>query len=296
MHTQPFTRLAALLTGLFLVAGCQQPAEIELESDPADENLEVYAVNLTDPDVATNPVDSIAVLPDDQTKYAGLFVINSVTWDAGTTVRHLAYSRALVGDTIVRVLGRKVGVRGRDLGTMTLNGMPMYKVPHRIPVNRIFGRDTSIIFGVEYVTGLGQNYLANHVYTWTMTPVSGTPRTVDIETPDSLVVLAPKGGAVFLRGTDADIRWSGGRGKMTIIVSAYEPTLNQLIPVMELRVKANSGRAKFPAKLLAMLPAHRHFVLTFVLANRSVSDVGQPVSATVLVQAAFVHNCYIEVQ
>ena len=161
MNMTPYTRLAALFAILSCIAGCKQPADIELTSDTSDENLEVYSVATSDPDIATSPVDSIAVLPEDQTKHFGLFVINSVTWDVGTTPRHVAYSRVLVGDTVARVLGRRVGVRGIDLGTLMLNGTPMAKVPHRIPVDRIFGRDTTIVFGVEYLLDLTRSYRAN---------------------------------------------------------------------------------------------------------------------------------------
>lgn len=296
VNTSSHHRLATLLSALLLMAGCKQPADVELTSEVSDENLEVYSVTVSEPDVATSSVDSIAVLPEDQTKHDGLCVINSVTWDDGTTVRHLAYARVFIGDTVARVLGRKVGVRGMDLGRLTLNGTPMLKVPHRIPVNRIFGRDTTIVFGWEYVLDITQSHRANFAYTWTMTPVVGSPRSVGIATPESLVVLAPRSGAVFSRGRNAQLRWTGGTGKMTIIISSYDAVLNQVTPVLEIKAKADNGRVTLPSKLLAMLPAHRYFILTFALANRSVIDVTQPVGGRVLVQAACVHNCYVEVQ
>jgi hypothetical protein len=292
----PSSRLAVLLAVLSFIAGCKQPADIELTSDSDGENLEVYSVASSDPDIATSPVDSIAVLPEEQTKHFGLFVINSVTWDDGSTPRHLTYSRVLVGDTVARVLGRKVGVRGIDLGTLTLNGTPMVKVPHRIPVDRIFGRDTTIVFGVEYLLDLTRSYRANLPYTWTVTPVLGASRSVSIESPESLAVIAPRSGAVFSRSQNAQVRWSGGTGKLTIIVSSYEQARNQVTPVLELKVKAANGKATLPAKLLAMLPANRYFILTFVLANRTTLDVAQPAGGKLLVQAASVYNCYVEVQ
>ena len=98
------------------------------------------------------------------------------------------------------------------------------------------------------------------------------------------------------RTKDLDIRWNGGKGKMSVIVSQYDPPTRTVKPILELRVKANNGKAVVPAKLLSTLPQQRYFVLTFILANRKEVTVTQPATGTILVQAAAVHNCYVEVR
>jgi hypothetical protein len=296
VHKQPFSRFAVLLIGLATIAGCKQPSDIELTSEDGDDNVELYAVTIPDPDIATNAVDSTAVLPEEQVKYDGLCVVNSVIWDAGTSTRTAAYSRVIVTDSIARVFGRKVGVRGKDLGTLLLDGAPMWKLPHRISVSRLFGLDTSIVFGVEYLVDISRTYLARHTYTWSMSLPILSFLSVNIDSPDSLVVLQPRGGVVLQRTERAVIRWTGGRGKVSIIVSRYDPLLKTIVPVMEMRVKANTGGAVIPKKVMAMLPAQRYFVLTFVLSNRKEVQFGGAASSTLLVQAASVYNSFVEVQ
>jgi hypothetical protein len=172
----------------------------------------------------------------------------------------------------------------------------MLKVPHRIPVDRLFGRDTSVVRGVEYLADLTQSYQADHAYSWTVYSRLLPVLTVGIETPEALSVLSPRGGAVLPRNKNAEILWTGGKGKVTIIVSQYDLLLRRAKPLLELRVKANTGRAVLPVKLLAMLPAQRYFVLTFILANKKEISVTQPVSGTILIQAASVYNSYVEVR
>jgi len=293
-HLQ-FLPIAALL-GLLSVAGCQKPADVALTPEITDDNIEVNAVVLPDTNIAVSSVDSSAVLPDDQVRYDGSCVINSVTWDAGSAAFTAAYSRVFFADSVVRVLGRKVGVGGLDVGTLTLNSALMLKVSHRIPLDRLFGRDTNVVRGVEYLMDLTQSYQADHSYSWTVYSHLSPVFTVGIETPEALSVLAPRGGSVLPRDKNAEILWKGGKGKVSIIVSQYDLLLKRAKPLLELRVKSNTGRAMLPVKLLAMLPAQRYFVLTFILANRKEISVSQPASGTILVQAASVYNSYVEVR
>ncbi|HSQ76905.1 MAG TPA: hypothetical protein VLT13_15190 [Bacteroidota bacterium] len=80
----------ALVCALLLAAGCRQPSDIELVSDENTTNLEAYPVVLSDTDFVAISVDSTGVLPDDQMRYNGSFVINAVTWDAGDVIQSVA--------------------------------------------------------------------------------------------------------------------------------------------------------------------------------------------------------------
>ncbi len=296
MHTIILRHLPAFILGFLLLAGCQKPADIALTPEVIDDNLEVLAVALPDSNIAVSSVDSSGVLPEDQVNYNGSFVVQSVTWDAGSSVLSAAYSRVFFADSIVRVLGRRVGTGGMDVGTLSLNGSLMVKWPYRISLGRIFGVDTSITRGVEYLVDLTQSYQSDHAYSWTVMTRLVPVFTVSIQTPEDLTVLSPRGGAVIPRTKDLDIRWNGGKGKMSVIVSQYDPPTRTVKPILELRVKANNGKAVVPAKLLSTLPQQRYFVLTFILANRKEVTVTQPATGTILVQAAAVHNCYVEVR
>jgi hypothetical protein len=288
--------LTLLMMGLLAVTGCKQPADVELTPDAGDDDIEMYPVTITDPDITTSSIDSSAVLPQEQVTYDGLCTVNSVTWDNGSAVRSAAYSRVIVSDSIARFLGRRVGVRGRDLGTLLLNGSPMLRIPHLISVRRLLGRDTSIAFGVEYVMDLTRSYQANHQYTWGLSLPLLSTLSVSIDSPDSLVITAPRGGAVVPRDQKAVIKWNGGgSGKMRIYISRYDSLAKTLVTVLELRVKASAGRVGIPAKVLALLPADRWFILTFVLSNRKDVAINGG-SGTMLVQAASVYNTLVELK
>lgn len=290
-------RVLMFLFGVALVlGGCRHPSDVELADDAAGSNLEVFAVTLPDTNIAVNSVDSTGVLPGEEVKATGAFLINAVTWDAGTTKRSIAYARAFFADSVVRISGRSVGFIGRDVGSVVLDGALMVKVPHRIPVLRVVSPDSIVVRGVEYLADLTGSYQHNHQYTWTVINRLIPILTVKEQTPEALAVLTPRGGAIHSRSKDLPISWDGGRGKMSVIISSYEPVLKRVRPLLELRVRTNNGRAVIPSKLLSQLPARTSFILTFVLANRTESVITQPVSGRVLSQAAAVYNVFVELR
>jgi len=61
-------------------------------------------------------------------------------------------------------------------------------------------------------------------------------------------------------------------------------------------VKTNTGHAIIPAKFLTQLPAQRLFVFTFILANKKEIVLVTPLSGKLFVQAAAIHNSYIELR
>ncbi len=285
-----------LLYATLLVAGCRQPSDIELVPDEDASNLEVFPVALPDTNIVTSSIDSTGVLPEDQVRYAGTFVINSVTWDAGGVPRTLAYSRVFFADSVVRVLGRHVGFMGQDVGTVTLNNAIMFKLPHRISVGNIIGRDTSVVRGVEYLADLTSSYRSDWQYSWVVISRLVPVLTVTAETPENLTVVLPRGGTIHPRKDDLPVRWVGGKGKMSIIVSVYDPFQKKAKPLLELRARANNGRGVIPAKLLTQLPTGTTFVLTFVLANRKEIQISDPLSGKILTQAASVYSSFIELR
>jgi hypothetical protein len=279
-----------------VIGGCKHPSEVELVDETAATNLEVFAVSIPDSNIATASVDSSGVLPEEEVKAAAAFLINAVTWDAGAIKRSAAYSRAFFADSVVRLSGSTVGFVGRDVGSVVLDGALMIKVPHRIPVLRPILSDSAIVRGVEYLADLSGSYQHDHAYSWTVINRLQPVLTVSERTPEALNVLSPRGGAIHSRASNMPIAWNGGKGKVTVIISYHDVVRKKTRPLLELRVRTNNGRAVIPAKLLSQLPAGTTFVLTFVLANRTVTTVTQPVAGRVLSQAAAVYNVFVELR
>jgi hypothetical protein len=279
-----------------IMGGCKHPSDVELVDETAASNIEVFAVAIPDSNIATASVDSTGVLPDEEVKAAAAFLINAVTWDAGTVKKSVAYSRAFFADSVVRLSGSTVGFVGRDVGSVWLDGALMLKVPHRIPVVRPILSDSAIVRGVEYVSDLSGSYQHDHAYSWTVMNRLQSVLTVGERTPEALNVLSPRGGAIHSRAANLPVTWNGGKGKMTVIISYYDVMKKKARPLLELRVRTNNGRAVIPAKLLSQLPPGTTFVLTFVLANKTVSTVTQPVAGRILTQAAAVYNVFVELR
>jgi hypothetical protein len=84
---------------------------------------------------------------------------------------------------------------------------------------------------------------------------------------------------------------------MTIIVSGIDLLQKRVKPLVELRAKANTGRAVIPGKLLRELPGYRYVVFTFILGNRKETTIVQPQFAgTIVAQAASIYNSYVQLQ
>lgn len=286
--------LSILSCAALLMAGCRQPSDIELDGDETSSNLEAYAVSVPDTNIAVSSVDTTGVLPADEIRMAGVFMVNAVTWDAGTVKKSVAYSRAFFTDSLVRIGDKPVGFLGRDVGSVTLNGNLMVKVPHRILLRNVM--DSSLVRGVEYLTDLTGGYQHDQRQTWVVYNRLVPVLTVQEETPEALTVTAPRGGTIHPRSQKLPVAWTGGKGKMSVIISSYHPITKRTRPLLELRVRTNNGRAFIPPQVLTQLPRGEMFVLTFVLANRTERSVTQPVNGRVLTQAAAVYNIFIELR
>ena len=83
---------------------------------------------------------------------------------------------------------------------------------------------------------------------------------------------------------------------MQIIISIFEPMARRSIPILELRPRMNTGKALLPASVLRQFPRTPFYVFTFILSNRKEIGFIQAQTGKVLVQAAAVHNSYIELR
>ncbi len=280
-----------------LLTGCQQPADVELQTEKNLAVMEVIPIARPDTLLVTGAVDTTAVLPSEQVSYVGQFIVNKVTLDAGPgKVNSFAYSRVVVSDSTVRYLLRLVGYNGVDLGTVLLNGNAMVKVPHQITVRSVLLRDTVLTRGVEYLADLSRTYQPAALYTWSAPSTSTGALSVSIPAPGGLDVLSPKGGGIFSREEDMILGWKGTGGQLQIIVSVFEPVLKRSFPILALRPRVNTGRGLLPAYVLRQFPRGSFYVFTFVLFNRKELVSVQAQSGRALIQAAEVYNSYIELR
>jgi hypothetical protein len=286
---------AALL--LLTLGGCQQPSDVELTQDEYETDLEVRSVLVPDTNVVLTSVDSSAVLPADQLQFRAFFLLNHVTHDAGDVRGSFSYSRVYAADSAIRFMGRTVGFRGMDLGTVRVNGVPMVKLPHIVRVKRQGQPDSVVFGGFEYLQDLTGLYRPDQPYVWSaLTPEMGSISQA-IRSPDDLVVHSPAGGSVISRERDLVLRWTGARGQLSVVISSFDPLTKRTRPLLELRSRANSGRALIPGKLIRELPRqHPYYVFTFVLANRVDTVELQQFAGKVMVQAASVYNSYVELR
>jgi hypothetical protein len=208
-----------------------------------------------------------------------------------------AYSRVFVSDSAVRIVLRNVGQNGVDLGTVTLNGTPMLKVPHRISLRQqVATRDTSIIRGVEYVSDLTNSYQPLIPYIWAAPTSPYGALAVGILAPGPLSVQAPVGGSVVSRKVGLPIQWKCGDGSLVIVVSVFDPVSRKSLPILQLKPRTNSGRALLPATVLSQFPAAQQYVFTFILANRKEISLTATASKKMVVQAASVYSVYFEIR
>jgi hypothetical protein len=290
------TLLTSIAVALALI-GCQQPAEIELDPGTSESNLSVHPVTVPDASVSTESVDTTGVLPAEQLDYRGQCLLNQVTLDNGQQKVSFAYSRVFFGDTAVQLSNRMIGFHGLDLGLVSLNGNAMVRLPHFVRFRNPGGQDTVLLRGFEYLSDLTSSYLPGGAYTWTIFSLRTGAVTISGETPEQLSVLSPQGGQTFSRTEPLVLQWRGGRGKVRVILSSFDPQTRRSRPLLELRALANSGKAFIPATILQQLPAGRFYVLTFVLSNRKdVPVMQQHFTGKIFVQAASVYTTYVEIR
>jgi hypothetical protein len=116
-----------------------------------------------------------------------------------------------------------------------------------------------------------------------------------VQTPEDLTVQAPAGGSVLSRSKQVDLRWSGS-GNLVIVISTYNPVTGKTKPVLQLQPVVNTGKAVIDPHVLQLLPQVRNFVFTFIIANRFDRLLGGMPKDRILVQAASVHNSYVQLQ
>ena len=189
---------------LLLAAGCQQPNEVHVTPDAAEPQLEVTSLAMVDTAVYQTAIDSLAVTPSDQDRFAGLLLVNKVKFDGGARwgVEAVALSSVLITDR-----SRPLDVRGKVFGYYGIRLMPNLMTPLRInglamreKLHRIRAGTLRVNFGFEYDRDISSIYQPDMDFTWSAAPDSLGTVQVSVQSPANLTVASPAGGASS-RGT-----------------------------------------------------------------------------------------------
>jgi hypothetical protein len=293
--------LTIILFAALALWGCTQPADVELSRDGYETDLEVRSVVVPDTNVVLPEVDATGVLPEELMVLDGVMLINDITNDQSIdNIATTSYALVFLADSAVRDLaGRMIGFSGADLGPVSLNGQSMTRLPHRVILRRWLRPDTTLLRGYEYAADLVGQYSPGELYTWTFSSPGMGNRTESVLAPARVQVQSPPliGQGVVDRTRDLELLWRGGQGTMSIIISAFDLSTGKKRPLIELRSRANSGRALLPATILQQLARlQKRFVFTFILANRREFRPGASNTGRILVQAASIVNRHVELR
>jgi hypothetical protein len=289
-HLFPLFGLAVLLVS------CNEPSAIELIDEELSVVLDVTPVAPGDSNFTFGSIDSIALTPGDQTRFAGSLVVAGVRTATVNGVSFEASSRVVFVNRLrpVQSNGRVFGFHGIDLGTIRLNSTPMFRVPHPVRIRRFGIPDSIVLAGFHYVLP-NISFTPNTDYVWSAMPDTLGVVQIGITSPDEVLVQEPRGGSIHSRAHDLRLRWTG-RGDIAIVISAFEPQRGTK-PLLMLKPRINRGHAVISARLLQSLPAdHHRYVLTFVIANRNESHEVGGFNGPILAQAASIFNTHIELR
>jgi hypothetical protein len=263
---------------------------VELEQNPGT----VEAVPLGDVagDLDLASIDSSGVTPDQQIRVNGRMQVTEVTLDNGQGIRRFALASVIFQDTRlpVTVGNRTFGFYGIPVRSLTLDGVPMVRVPHVVRV-RGFLRDT-VHAGSEYLLDLTAGYRPGGTYVWgaRATAVSDSV-TIPVTSPAALRVLAPAGGTVLDRARDLRLRWQSD-GNVEIVVSMVDPATGRTVPRAKFTPPPGAREAVVPARVLSGFGPGVH-ALTFIRANRyELPTLSEP-RGVILVQAAAVSTVFV---
>jgi hypothetical protein len=294
----PYSILAIVL---IFTTGCQKPSPVTVDPDIIlNSTLEVTRIGTPDTNLTVSGVDSSGVIPADGVNYAGFLLLNNIRYDAGAgAFKTEVFSSVYFVDRNRPLLwnGKPVGYFGIDVAPgplqfVTINALPMLRIPYRLRVPD--GSVADSVFGYTFLRELSATYQPNTTYTWNVPALSATSGFApQIKSPDELRVSSPAGGGVFPRGKGLALRWTG-KGDIDIVISLYLPGTRKTRPLLKIHPRVNTGEAFLDQRILQLLPRDRFFVLTFILAKREERQLPGLFNGKILIQAAAVHNSYIE--
>jgi hypothetical protein len=277
------TRLLFTAAMAVLLAACQKPTEVQVTEEAL---LDVENVTEPDPAIDRASVDSTALLPREQDRFAGFITVASVKSDNGAGIESKSFVHAAFENrnNSITVGGlKRFFLFPLGLPRVTIGGNTVFLVMREVR----FGNQ---LLGVEYVREIPYAPEANYRFE-AVGSDSVNAFSVSIDSPDNIFVQSPVGGQRIARDNDINLRWTG-RGNPFLIISARTGQ-GKLIPVLNIKPRRNEGRALLTKKILNALP-RGSYVFTFCLSNRNENFMVGRFRGRVLVRGLSIYNIRVE--
>lgn len=281
---------------LLLLAGCDQPDPVELVDNEIG-LAELELLNETPPPamLGMGDVDSTILFAADPVGAYGQLTIAGSVYDGLYIHTEATLARAILFDRsapVVNQSGDTIGYHTVDVGTLTLDGVPLRQKSKRIPLFDVPG-DT--VVGVQYVLKSavdGITYAGAHAYEWqNPDTMLAAPLAATITSPPAIRVTAPTPADVVSLQRNLRVRWEGGGATVRIVIS--DPT--DMRTIIKMRVRRNRGTAVIPRSVLRLLPAENAgFVFTFSSENVTTVSV-DGFADEVRVRASTSHSVFLQV-
>lgn len=277
------TRLLYMAVMAVLLAACQKPTEVQV----TDESL-LDIEKVTEPDSALDrsSVDSTALLPREQDRFAGLITVASVKTDNGAGIESKSFVHAIFENR-----NNSIIIGGRKRFFLLPLGLPRLTSG----VNTLFlvmreVRFGNQLLGFEYVREITYAPETNYRFE-ALGSDSVNAFSVSIDSPDNILVQSPVGGQRIARDNDMNLRWTG-RGNLFLIISARTPQ-GKLVPVLNIKPRKNEGRALLTKRILNALP-RGSYVFTFGVSNKNENFMVGRFRGRVLVRGLSIYNVRVE--
>lgn len=292
--------ITTLLVCSFGIPGCRKPGPIELQDSSPSEIIDVQSISSAS--YLPNEADTTGLVARDRTLYFGELIVAGVRYDGPSVSHTVSVARAMFRNKSDSVVynGRFLGYRTLFIGSVYIDGLPLYSVLTRI---RLGVGTTDTVVGVHYllvntdgVGGRGFTFTPSHIYQWRNSPGSGVVLNVDARSPKEIRVLRPTPLDHIQQREGLPVEWTGGEDTLLLIISVPEAG-RPPNPIMRLRIRSDSKRVTIPWKIIQLLPTDRsaNFIFTFISLTRSAVQVsGFP--DMILVHSASVHNILLAVQ
>lgn len=293
----------AIFVLLFLLGGCKKPGPIELETRQEPDGIEVQSV--TQPEDTMEETDTTGLLGLERERFFGRIVVSGVRNNRTSGADSVSLAHVVFFDRSRPLMlnGRVLGYHSFDLGSVFIDGLPMYRVPLRL-LRNVPGLGTiDTLLGFQYalrnvngVGGRGFMYSPDHSYEWANVGPGTISFTIGARSARSLEILQPTPGQTISRRAGMTVRWQGGERILHLVISGRN-TDNTIVPLLRLKLRGTRGNIFIPPKILQMIRLEYgpRLLLTFVSQTQTTATaVG--FSDPILVHTASVQNIAVTIQ
>ena len=289
---------------VIVLAGCEKNSPVELTEDGSGSSTEV-AVEKTftvqepiDPEGQNSTSFFIPAAAD----VDGQLTIAGSAYDDFQSHKEISTARAILLDKSSPITVRDnmdtLGYRTLDMGTVMIDNIPLQSVVARLADPRLVPFDT---IGLRYALlnkdglgGRGFEYTGTHAYQWSVSGVPGLPPfEAAITSPAAIYVTAPTASDVIPIGRSLTIRWMGGGGAITILICSAGISPH---PLLQLKVRRNTGSVTIPRKLLQLLPVSQSRFLFSVTSENKETIRVTGYTGTIAVRAITSHTILFNVR